>query len=103
MSSPSSHGSSPSATPSPQTVSRHTSPGASQTYPDSRRQVLEQPSSASVLPSSQLSRPAITPSPQIGWQRSPAPSQRHPLSSWHSSSQPSSEFELPSSHVSAPE
>src|SRR5690606_33112289 len=90
------------ATPSPQTVSRHASPGASHTQPLSVWQFDEQPSLSSSLPSSQVSRPRRTPSPQVARQAEPALGQVHPTSTSQAASQPSLSSLLPSSQVSAP-
>src|SRR5690606_5013087 len=98
---PSSHGSSPSRTPSPQTVSRQSLGSSEQTQPSSSWQVAEQPSSSRVLPSSHCSRPRMRPSPQIGRHTAPG-GHSQPSSSAHVAEQPSPSFLLPSSQVSAP-
>ena len=61
--------SSPRMKPSPHTVSQAVGSESSQSHPRSRKQVLEQPSSESVAPSSHNSFPRTNPSPQMGLQR----------------------------------
>src|SRR5438552_16646647 len=78
--------------PSPQTAA-----------PDSSRQVLEQPSPSTLLPSSQVSPPLIRWSPQIGTHRLPGTRQCHPGSTVvQSAAHPSPDAALPSSQASTP-
>src|SRR3569623_1323162 len=73
----------------------------SQLAPGSMRQVLEQPSPLSVLPSSQDSVPVRMPSPQSGVHRLPGTRQIQPFSTiWQSAEQPSPPLVLPSSQLS---
>src|SRR3569623_3249251 len=73
----------------------------SQVAPGSIKQVLEQPSLLSVLPSSQDSVPVRIPSPHSGVHRFPGTRQIHPFSTvWQSDAQPSPPAELPSSQLS---
>src|SRR5688572_13860267 len=96
----SSHGSSPSTAPSPQSVGSHSLGSPSHLKPGSSWHVGEQPSSTAVPSSSHCSLPATMPSPHSrARQRTPG-GQIQPSSIWHSSSQPSSAVVLPSSHVS---
>ena len=71
----SSHCSVPSLTPSPQTVLRHR-PAASHTYPGSSWQRASQPSPSFVLPSSQVSLPRVTLSPQSTRHAAPTTGQK---------------------------
>jgi hypothetical protein len=63
--------------------------------------MAEQPSPDTWLPSSQVSVPTISPSPQIGKQRRPCTGQRQPISiAMQLAAQPSPLIVLPSSHDS---